>query len=352
MPFFLLTDTHADDQIWDVLAGGRPATRLAIKAAYVDLMSKASHLKTNGYLTHALALQYCGHKRVLDALTRSVLDRPPRLHRRGDECECLAGAEWIDGYEYRLHAFLKRNPSKREYDRNRAQKADLRDARLKKLVYDRDGGCCRYCRSGPLSPKAGRSKDRRRILQFDHVNPDQAAGPDGEGLVTSCARCNEHKGARTPDEADMVLLPVPTDAERAQWAAREVPARNDLPAGDHRQINDESATDHRHDGDRDGDRVSDPPNGSSTRDTDTSGEQARPDQDEHGDDHAPAAPGKGPGWGGQPGPSDPPPSSPRDHPGQQPTRPAGAPDIYTRRSRSTPPTHRPNLGPTGGDGQP
>jgi hypothetical protein len=128
MPFFLLTDTHADDQIWDVLAGGRPATRLAIKAAYVDLMSKASHLKTNGYLTHALALQYCGHKRVLDALTRSVLDRPPRLHRRGDECECLAGAEWIDGYEYRLHAFLKRNPSKREYDRNRAQKADLRSS--------------------------------------------------------------------------------------------------------------------------------------------------------------------------------------------------------------------------------
>lgn len=339
MPFFLLSDTYADDPIWDVLAGGRAALRVAIKASYADLMSKASHLKTNGYLTRSLALQYCGgQKRVLDALTRSVLDRPPRLHRRGDECECLAGAEWIDGFDFRLHQFLKRNPSKREYDRNRAQRADLRDSRLKALVYERDGGCCRYCRSGPLSPKAGRAKDRRRVLQYDHVDPDQAAGADGANFVVACARCNEFKGARTPDEADMVLLPLPTDAERVEWAARADGVRLDRPVVDHRQNRDRSATDHQHDGDPVADPNGDPPNGSSTRDGDSAGDDARPDQGNTNDNHPAARPAKGPGWGGQPRPGDTPPTTIREAADQQPGRPPAHPDIYTGRSRSTPPT--------------
>lgn len=338
MPFFLVPDNHADDPIWEVLAGGRLPLIDAVQAAWGNLMSKASLIKGNGYLTKGTALEACrGRKKVLDLMTRSVLDRPPRLHRKGDECECLAGSEWVEGYEYRLHQFLKRNPSKKEYDRNRAQKADLRDQRLRDLVRARDGDCCRYCRSGPLNPKAGRALDRRRVLQLDHVDPDQPAGPDGENFVVACARCNEHKGHRTPDEADMVLLPVPTDAERTEWLARTEAVRLDRPAVDHRQTSDKPATDHQQHGDRDGDPVSDPPNGSSTHDTNPGGADARPDQHDNHDNPAPSRPAQGLGWGGHPPSGDPPPTSIREAPDQQPGRPPGYPDIYHRRSRPSPP---------------
>ena len=337
MPYFLVTDTFTDDPIWEVLAGGRLPMIDAVQAAWANLMSKASLTKGNGYLTKATALEACrGRKKVLDLMTRSVLERPPRLHRKGDECECLAGSEWVEGYEYRLHQFLKRNPSKKEYDRNRAQKADLRDKPLRELVYARDGGCCRYCRSGPLNAKAGRALDRRRVLQLDHVDPDQAATADGDNFVVACARCNEHKGHRTPDEADMALLPVPTDAERAEWLARTEGLRLDRPAADHRRINDTSATDQHQHGDRVVDPSSDPPNGSSTRDTNTSGDDARPDQHDNNDDRPPSRPGEGLGWGGPPHPGDPPPTSIREAPDQQPGRPPGYPDVYHRRSRVTP----------------
>jgi 5-methylcytosine-specific restriction endonuclease McrA len=349
MPFFLVSDTHADDPIWEVLGGGRLPQIDAVQAAWGNLMAKASLIKGNGYLTRSAALEACrGRKRLLDALTRSVLDRPPRLHRRGDECECLAGSEWIEGYEYRLHAFLRRNPSRREYDRNRAQKADLRDKQLRDLVYARDGGCCRYCRSGPLNPKAARARDRRRVLQFDHVDPDASAGPEGVNFVTSCARCNEHKGHRTPDEADMVLLPVPTDAERAEWAARPEEARRlDRPTADQRQINDETPTDHHRDGDQVADPITDPPNGSSTPDTDTAGDDARPDQVNNGDDQRRARPAQGLGWGGQPAPGQHPPASIREHPDRQPDRPPVYPDVYHRRSRYSPPSTPPTDSPGG-----
>lgn len=347
MPFFLVTDTYADDPIWEVLAGGRLPMIDALQATWGNLMAKASLVKSNGYLTKATALEACrGRQKVLDLMTRSVLDRPPRLHRRGDECECLAGSEWIEGYEYRLHQFLKRNPSKKEYDRNRAQKADLRDQRLRDLVRARDADCCRYCRSGPLNPKAGRALDRRRVLQLDHVDPDQAAGVDGENFVVACARCNEFKGHRTPDEADMVLLPEPTDTERAAWLARTEGVRLDRPAVDQRRINDTTAPDQRQHGDPVADPSSDPPNGSSTRDDHTSSDDARPDQPHNDNGQPPARPGQGLGWGGQPRPGDPPPTGIREAPDQQPGRPPGDPDVYHRRSRSTPTPPPPRRPPT------
>ena len=95
-----------------------------------------------------------------------------------------------------------------------AQKADHRDGRLKDLVWARDGGCCRYCGSGPLVHDNARARDRRRVLQFDHVDPDQPAGPDSENYVVACGACNEVKGHRTPDAAGLVLLPAPVQATR------------------------------------------------------------------------------------------------------------------------------------------
>ncbi len=226
MPYFLLSDTFGDDPRWMVLADGK-ATQADLLAAYcAKIYSKSAHHTHDGYVTRYDALQACrGKKVMLDLLCTSVLGMMPMLHRKGDTCaarNCIDDSpEWIEGFEYRVCSFSKRNPTRAEKDRNDAQKHELKDSGIRRRIYERDGGCCRYCRSGPMPTKGmGRAKDRRRAWQLDHVDPDKTRGRDELNLVTACARCNEEKGHRTPDEAGMVLLPIPTDAEREAWAAR------------------------------------------------------------------------------------------------------------------------------------
>lgn len=60
-------------------------------------------------------------------------------------------------------------------------------------VYERDHFECRYCGS-------------IRKLSIDHVVPRSQGGSDDEdNLVVACRSCNSRKGARTPEEAGMVL---------------------------------------------------------------------------------------------------------------------------------------------------
>lgn len=345
MPYWLESDSFHAWPVWEVLAGGVADVVDQLQAAYARMKSQASHLLSEGYLTEGLALQLCrGRRRTLDRLCTPVLGEKPLLHRQGDECDCL-GDTWIDGYAYRIHAFLKRNPTRREYNRSRAQKADLRDARLKGLVYRRDGGCCRYCASGPLSPKAVRAKDRRKVLHYDHVDPDKPATPDGGGFVVSCGRCNENKGKRTPYEADMVLLPEPSPEQAAAMERRPLQL-HDLPsaAGDHPPTGGRSATDHQitdrntdHEQEPVGDRVTDPitdrhhdPNADPTPPARPTPTTPAPD---HRSDQA-AAP-SGMGRGGSPAVI---PAGNR-YAHQEPRLPE-APDVYTRRSRlSEPPAY-------------
>ncbi len=337
MPYWLESDTFAVDPVWEVLADGSDVLVDQLQAACCRLKATSAQVMSDGYLTERMALQQCrGRKKLLGLLTTGVLDQPPLLHRQGDECECL-GEGWISGYAYRIHGFSKRNPSRREYNRNRAQKADLRDARLKALVYTRDGGCCRYCGSGPLSPKSGRAKDPRKRIHYDHVDPDQPAGPNGENFVLSCKRCNEHKGHRLPHEADMVLLPVPTPEQAAQTRARDQVLR-DLPTN-HAPITDETTSNHDHEQkpatDRNGDRITErnrDPNDDPTP-------LVRPPA------QRPAAPamndqhpeGSGLGRGGDPASTAPPAPPPRTPWSHQPARSPQHPDIYHRRSRPAPP---------------
>ena len=209
--FALFDDQHADDDVWHALANGqkvRVPLEVELRDAFVCLSTTSARLRQDGYLRAETAARYA-RPAVLELLCQPVLGGPAVLHRRGDTCACL-GQEWTDGFDLRIHGFLKRNPSKAEQARNRAQKADRRDDRLKREVYERDGGCCRFCRSGPLILRAVRAKDRRKVLQYDNVDPDAPAGADGSNFVVACAACNEYKGHRTPDEADVVLLPEPT----------------------------------------------------------------------------------------------------------------------------------------------
>lgn len=335
MPYFLETDTFHALPVWEVLAGGAGDLVDALQAAYTRMKSQASHLLSEGYLTEGAALTLCrGRRKILEKLCTPVLGEQPLLHRRGDDCDCL-GDTWTDGYAYRIHNFLKRNPSRREYNRSRAQKADLRDARLKGLVYRRDGGCCRYCRSGPLSPKAVRAKDRRKVLHYDHVDPDQPAAPGGGNFVVACGRCNELKGKRTPYEADLVLLPEPSPEQAAVLEHRPLQLLD--PPAEHAPFTAGSVTDHQTTGpitDHEQKPVADPVGDPITdRKHDPIADPAPPPrptpttpQPEHRSDQTP--PPSGMGRGGTPVPIQP--ASRYAH--QEPRLPE-TPDVYHRRSR-------------------
>lgn len=58
-------------------------------------------------------------------------------------------------------------------------------------LFLRDSFSCQYCRAA-------------EELTFDHVVPRSRGGrTTWENIVTACARCNLHKGGRTPAEAHM-----------------------------------------------------------------------------------------------------------------------------------------------------
>lgn len=350
MPYWLESDTFADDPVWEALAGdgrGHDGRVDALQAAYARLKAKASHLRTDGYLTEATALRYCRNRRqLLDQLCTAVLDRPPLLHRPTDKCECMH-AVWVDGYAYRIHEFLKRNPSRKENDRHRAQRRDLADPRLRAAVVARDGGCCRYCGSGPLSAKAGRSKDRRKVLCLDHVDPDAPAGIGGRNLVVCCGRCNEEKGHRTPDEADMVLLPEPAPETARAWLARPQlladrppypgPSALVTPPADQTPISLGRAPEQRPNQNENSDPISGPtadPIGDRSHQNQASTPPVRPQNDRSPAETAPNEPSGGSGSGrvGTPDLIQHPGKPHSGYPGQPPRDPSH-PDVYHHRSR-------------------
>lgn len=70
----------------------------------------------------------------------------------------------------------------------------------RKSVYERDNYICQYCLR----------KFAFSFLTYDHVIPKSKGGPKSwENIVTSCKKCNNKKGDRTPEEAGMELIRQP-----------------------------------------------------------------------------------------------------------------------------------------------
>lgn len=76
----------------------------------------------------------------------------------------------------------------------------LRPVKIKReRIYKRDGWKCVYCES-------------KRNLTIDHVLPKSRGGKNTwSNLVTCCNSCNAKKNNKTPEEANMKLLVVPTE---------------------------------------------------------------------------------------------------------------------------------------------
>jgi len=65
----------------------------------------------------------------------------------------------------------------------------------RKNILRRDAYKCAYCGRSDLQ------------LTIDHIVPKARGGDDSwENLISACTRCNNRKGDRTPEEADMPLL--------------------------------------------------------------------------------------------------------------------------------------------------
>ena len=68
----------------------------------------------------------------------------------------------------------------------------------RKNILRRDGFKCSYCGRSDLT------------LTIDHIIPKTRGGNDSwENLISACTICNNKKGDRTPEEADMKLLIKP-----------------------------------------------------------------------------------------------------------------------------------------------
>ncbi|MBI5078400.1 HNH endonuclease, partial [Candidatus Saganbacteria bacterium] len=68
----------------------------------------------------------------------------------------------------------------------------------RKNIYLRDNHTCQYC---------GKANGN---LTIDHIIPRSRGGQDAwENMVVCCARCNNRKGDKSPDEAGMKLIGTP-----------------------------------------------------------------------------------------------------------------------------------------------
>jgi 5-methylcytosine-specific restriction endonuclease McrA len=86
---------------------------------------------------------------------------------------------------------------------DRMPRARVRFSRFN--IYARDDNTCQYC--GRRFPRAD--------LNLDHVVPRSRGGSTTwENVVCSCVPCNLRKGGRSPEEAGLALLRVPS---RPRW---------------------------------------------------------------------------------------------------------------------------------------
>ncbi|MBV1909967.1 MAG: HNH endonuclease [Kangiellaceae bacterium] len=94
---------------------------------------------------------------------------------------------------------------------SRVRESDLRTPRLcNASLFKRDRDMCLYC--GVVFS--------RSTLTCDHIQPRARGGKNSwVNFATACKPCNNRKGCRTPEEANMPLLAVPYKPNKAEYLA-------------------------------------------------------------------------------------------------------------------------------------
>ena len=90
----------------------------------------------------------------------------------------------------------------------KANKFDIAPPLTNRALFRRDDHMCMYC----LTTLPDRDLTR------DHVVPVGQGGKNvWTNVVAACARCNQHKACRTPQQAGMKLHAVPYTPNYAEW---------------------------------------------------------------------------------------------------------------------------------------
>lgn len=179
---------------------------------YIHALCYAARRETDGYIPAGSVSSLAGGAgRARAARAAAELVAAQLWHATGPEtCErCRKVAPLSHGWI--IHDFLEYNPSHADQERAREiakrrwvmnHNDELRDA-----VRSRDGDRCRYCAvevnwRDRRSPNGG---------TYDHILPvSKGGGEEPDNIAVCCRRCNNRKGGRTPEEADMPLLPPRT----------------------------------------------------------------------------------------------------------------------------------------------
>ncbi len=136
----------------------------------------------------------------------------PAAKRRAAKLVEVGRWEVVDD-GWMVHDFLEFHPSKAQkaHDREIARlRSEMYRNGLAKAVRDRDGDSCQYC-AVEVNWKDRKGKTG---AVFEHVIPASRGGDTTiDNLVVACRRCNEKKGARTPEEAGMKLIRSRTDLD-------------------------------------------------------------------------------------------------------------------------------------------
>lgn len=171
---------------------------LAADGLWVRAGAWSGDLRTDGFVPEDIAARWAS-----------------RAQARKLAAELVAEGLWepaVDGSEpgWRFVDWGRDQPTRDDTStdigrvRWRRKNALSKDRALCEQVVERDKGRCRYCGVRVnWSDRRGKAGGT-----YDHVDPD---GPNSlENVVVACRRCNGRKKDRTPDEAGMTLLPVPT----------------------------------------------------------------------------------------------------------------------------------------------
>lgn len=200
------------DDGWVDHAKTRRATALG-RALWIVAGVKCAQTSTEGIVSDVL-LNDCLHfaqvpREAARALVRCGLWHDSRTIQSCPGCLQRADGKLPRGsfvfHDWHDYQFSRDEAKIPEARAKKMKRRDLsRDRVLCDRIQHRDGMLCRYCGIRVSF------KDRRGPAgaTYDHVDPD---GPNTfENVVVACRHCNGIKRDRTPEEAEMPLLPPRT----------------------------------------------------------------------------------------------------------------------------------------------
>lgn len=189
MPFIRLSDNYIDHPKFTALSDG--SFRL-----WHEAMAFCRKHQTDGLIPKKTMLEFTsyGPKRLEQLLTPWLEGKNPLI-------------VIVPKFGFKVHDYLEWNLSKEQENQQRKETrlrvAMNRDGGFRRALRERDGDACRYCGCAVIWA------DRRGPTgaTYDHVDPN--GGESADNIVISCRGCNSRKGSRTPEVAEMRLLPPP-----------------------------------------------------------------------------------------------------------------------------------------------